>query len=36
MKKILSEVYDPKKFTEIAHELVDLLGDHLQGSHDIN
>ena len=36
MKKNLSEVYNPKKFKEIAHELVDLLGEHLEESHDKN
>lgn len=34
MKKILSEVYDPQKFKEIAHELVELLGNHLEESHE--
>jgi len=34
MKKLLSEVYDPQKFKSIAHDLVDLLGNHLEESQD--
>lgn len=34
MKTKLTQAYDPKKFKEIAHDLVELLGTHLEESHE--